>query len=60
MVKVIPLKIGRHPATGLTSSPQLLPVATAAVLTPLVEPLATTGEVLFFGKNGLCFEAHGR
>lgn len=50
MVKVISLKIGRFSESGLASSPQVLPVAMASVLTPLMEPLATTGEVLFWGE----------
>ena len=39
---------------GFPSSPRVLPTATAAVLTPLVEPLANTGEVLLGRRE----EAH--
>ena len=39
---------------GFPSSPQVLPTATASVPTPLAEPLANTGEVLFGQRE----EAH--
>lgn len=54
MVNLPSLTINRRLGPGFPSSPHVLPLATASVLTPLVEPLADTGQVLFGRRE----EAH--
>lgn len=54
MVNLPSLKINRRLGPGFPSSPHVLPLARAAVLTPLVEPLADTEEGLFGRRE----EAH--